>query len=118
MGLREGKNREIKKVLEHLGLVVNRLIRVSFGPFELGDLGEGEAAEVRTRVLREQLGAKLAKEASADFDAPLIIRDAPAPERSQAERRNRARAARERWRRAGDPTPAGSGRERAQVRTR
>ncbi len=86
MGLREGKNREIKKVLEHLGLVVNRLIRVSFGPFELGDLGEGEAAEVRTRVLRDQLGAKLAKEASADFDAPLIIHDAPAPERSQGER--------------------------------
>lgn len=86
MGLREGKNREIKKVLEHLGLVVNRLIRVSFGPFELGDLAEGEAAEVRTRVLRDQLGAKLAKEASADFDAPLIIRDAPAPERSQGER--------------------------------
>jgi len=86
MGLREGKNREIKKVLEHLGLVVNRLIRVSFGPFELGDLAEGDAAEVRTRVLRDQLGAKLAKEASADFEAPLIIHDAPAPERSQAER--------------------------------
>src|SRR5208283_5194448 len=86
MGLREGKNREIKKVLEHLGLLVNRLIRVSFGPFEIGDLGEGEAAEVRTRVLREQLGAKLAKEASADFDAPLIIHNAPAPERSQGER--------------------------------
>ena len=44
MGLREGKNREIKKVLEHLGLAVNRLIRVSFGPFELGDLAEGEVA--------------------------------------------------------------------------
>ncbi len=86
MGLREGKNREIKKVLEHLGLVVNRLIRVSFGPFELGDLAEGEAAEVRTRVLRDQLGAKLAKEASADFDAPLVIHDAPAPDRSQGER--------------------------------
>ena len=38
MGLREGKNREIKRVLEHLGLAVNRLIRVSFGPFQLGDL--------------------------------------------------------------------------------
>ena len=44
MGLREGKNREIKKVLEHLGLAVNRLIRISFGPFELGDLAEGEVA--------------------------------------------------------------------------
>ena len=48
MGLREGKNREIKRVLEHLGLAVNRLIRISFGPFELGDLAEGEVAEVRT----------------------------------------------------------------------
>jgi 23S rRNA pseudouridine2605 synthase len=80
MGLREGKNREIKKVLEHLGLAVNRLIRVSFGPFELGDLAEGEVAEVRTRVLREQLGLKLAREAGADFDAP-IERAAPPPER-------------------------------------
>src|SRR5579863_7869269 len=44
MGLREGKNREIKKVLEHLGLAVNRLIRVSFGPFQLGDLEEGAVA--------------------------------------------------------------------------
>ena len=78
MGLREGKNREIKKVLEHLGLAVNRLIRISFGPFELGDLAEGEVAEVRTRVLREQLGAKLAREAGADFDAPIIERAPPA----------------------------------------
>jgi 23S rRNA pseudouridine2605 synthase len=76
MGLREGKNREIKKVLEHLGLAVNRLIRVSFGPFELGDLAEGEVAEVRTRVLRDQLGAKLAREAGADFDAPIVERAA------------------------------------------
>jgi 23S rRNA pseudouridine2605 synthase len=78
MGLREGKNREIKRVLEHLGLAVNRLIRVSFGPFELADLAEGEVAEVRTRVLRDQLGVKLAKEAGADFDAPIIARAAPA----------------------------------------
>ena len=84
MGLREGKNREIKKVLEHLGLAVNRLIRVSFGPFELGDLGEGEVAEVRTRVVRDQLGAKLAKEAGVDFDAPLVERKSP-PEPTQAD---------------------------------
>jgi 23S rRNA pseudouridine2605 synthase len=89
MGLREGKNREIKKVLEHLGLAVNRLIRVSFGPFELGDLAEGEVAEVRTRVLRDQLGAKLAREAGADFDAPIVerpsaepLREAKAPRRA------------------------------------
>ncbi len=77
MGLREGKNREIKKVLEHLGLAVNRLIRVSFGPFELGDLAEGEVAEVRTRVLRDQLGAKLAREAGVDFEAPILERAVP-----------------------------------------
>jgi 23S rRNA pseudouridine2605 synthase len=92
LGLREGKNREIKKVLEHLGLAVNRLIRVSFGPFELGDLAEGEAAEVRTRVLRDQLGAKLAKEAGADFDAPLIARDVPAPTEPSADERSARRA--------------------------
>ena len=91
LGLREGKNREIKKVLEHLGLEVNRLIRVSFGPFELGDLAEGEVAEVRTRVLRDQLGAKLAKEAGADFDAPLIVRDTPPAERRQEEQRRTER---------------------------
>ncbi len=87
LGLREGKNREIKKVLEHLGLAVNRLIRVSFGPFELGDLAVGEAAEVRTRVLRDQLGAKLAREAQADFDAPLAARDAPPPKEPMADER-------------------------------
>jgi 23S rRNA pseudouridine2605 synthase len=87
LGLREGKNREIKKILEHLGLAVNRLIRVSFGPFELGDLPEGEVVEVRTRVLRDQLGVKLAKEANVDFDAPQAIAiGAPPPERKQGER--------------------------------
>jgi 23S rRNA pseudouridine2605 synthase len=79
MGLREGKNREIKKVLEHLGLAVNRLIRISFGPFQLGDLEEGAVAEVRTRVLRDQLGAKLAREAGVDFDAPMVERGEPEP---------------------------------------
>ena len=61
MGLREGKNREIKRVLEHLGLEVNRLIRLSFGPFQLGDIDEGALEEVKTRVLRDQLGPVLAR---------------------------------------------------------
>ena len=47
--MREGKNREVKNVLGHLGLAVNRLIRVSFGPFQLGELAEGGVDEVRTR---------------------------------------------------------------------
>jgi 23S rRNA pseudouridine2605 synthase len=96
LGLREGKNREIKKILEHLGLAVNRLIRVSFGPFELGDLPEGEVVEVRTRVLRDQLGAKLAKEANVDFDAPQIAAIESPPEGRPGERpRTRSGAPRE-----------------------
>jgi 23S rRNA pseudouridine2605 synthase len=70
LGIREGKNREVRNVLGHLGLSVTRLIRVSFGPFQLGELGEGEVEEVRTRVLREQLGDKLVRLSRADFSAP------------------------------------------------
>jgi 23S rRNA pseudouridine2605 synthase len=73
IGLREGKNREVKRVLEHLGLQVNRLIRISFGPFQLGDLEEGAVEEVKTRILQEQLGPELAKEAQCDFDAPVFV---------------------------------------------
>src|SRR5215207_1897533 len=68
--MREGKN-----VLGHLGLAVNRLIRVSFGPFHLGDLPEGEVEEVKTRILREQLGDKIVAAAGADFSAPLVERE-------------------------------------------
>ena len=71
LALREGKNREVKNVLASLGLDVNRLIRVSYGPFQLGDLAEGEVVEIRGRVLRDQLGEKLTRDAGADFDAPL-----------------------------------------------
>lgn len=68
IGLREGKNREVKTILAHLGLDVNRLIRVSFGPFQLGELGDGAVEEVPRRVLRSQLGDRLAGEAGADFE--------------------------------------------------
>ncbi|MDH7797172.1 MULTISPECIES: pseudouridine synthase [unclassified Beijerinckia] len=76
MGLREGKNREIKRVLEHIGLQVNRLIRISYGPFQLGELGEGAVEEIRTRILKDQLGENLAQEAGADFEAPIFSPDA------------------------------------------
>jgi 23S rRNA pseudouridine2605 synthase len=56
LALREGKNREVRRVLEHLGLPVTRLIRLSFGPFQLGNLARGELAEVPKKVLVEQLG--------------------------------------------------------------
>jgi 23S rRNA pseudouridine2605 synthase len=71
LGLREGKNREVKKLLAHLGLDTNRLIRISYGPFQIGDLTPGEVREIRGKVLRDQLGAKLAAEAGADFEAPV-----------------------------------------------
>src|SRR5436309_6483386 len=70
--MREGKNREVKNVLGHLGLAVNRLIRISFGPFQLGALREGAVEEIRTRHLREQLGERIAAIAGADFSAPII----------------------------------------------
>lgn len=70
--IREGKNREVRNVLEALGLKVNRLIRISFGPFQLGDLPEGGIHEVKTRALREQLGERIVTMAGADFEAPVI----------------------------------------------
>lgn len=71
LGIREGKNREVRKVLEHIGLKVNRLIRIAFGPFELGELKEGAVQEVQTAVLREQLGGGLEKLSQSDFEAPM-----------------------------------------------
>jgi 23S rRNA pseudouridine2605 synthase len=59
ISLKEGKNREVRRVLESLGLVVNRLIRVAYGPFQLGNLPRGAIEEVPRKVLKEQLGAAL-----------------------------------------------------------
>jgi 23S rRNA pseudouridine2605 synthase len=56
VSLKEGKNREIKRVMEHLGVKVARLIRVQFGPFHLGQLEEGRVEELPARLWREQLG--------------------------------------------------------------
>ena len=81
IGLREGKNREVRKVLASIGLRVNRLIRVSYGPFQLSELAAGAVEEVKTRTLRDQVSEKIARAAGVDFEAPLreTERAAPAP---------------------------------------
>jgi 23S rRNA pseudouridine2605 synthase len=61
IALREGKNREVRRVLEHCGWPVSRLIRLSFGPFQLGGLRPGEVEEITGKVVREQLGGQIAK---------------------------------------------------------
>jgi 23S rRNA pseudouridine2605 synthase len=61
--LQEGKNREIRKVMAHLGLQVNRLIRTSYGPFELGDLPPGSAVEVKPEIVKARLAGYFAQSA-------------------------------------------------------
>ena len=61
IAIREGKNREVKRICEHLGLQVNRLIRTSFGPFVLGELPRGGIEEVPTRAMKSSIGEKFFK---------------------------------------------------------
>ena len=77
LALREGKNREVRNVLGSLGLDVNRLIRLSYGPFQLGEIAQGAVEEVRTRVLADQLGPELSAAAGADFEGPVFSYDEP-----------------------------------------
>jgi 23S rRNA pseudouridine2605 synthase len=57
VSLREGRNREVRRVMQHLGMRVTRLIRIAYGPFQLGNLASGAVDEVTAKVLREQLPA-------------------------------------------------------------
>lgn len=111
MGLREGKNREIKNVLGALGLDVNRLIRISYGPFQLGELPEGQAQEIRGRTLRDQLGPRLIEDAKANFDAPLF--DNEPAEETKPQKSEWAAGKPEGRERGGFKEKAGDKRERA-----
>ncbi|WBU62966.1 pseudouridine synthase [Paracoccus aerodenitrificans] len=62
VGIREGKNREIRRAMAHVGLQVNRLIRIGYGPFKLTGMEENEVREVKRRVLKDQLGGLLTGE--------------------------------------------------------
>jgi 23S rRNA pseudouridine2605 synthase len=108
--IREGKNREVRNVLGHLGLQVNRLIRVAFGPFELGELRDGAIEEVETALLRERLGEAIADGAGCDFISPIVERVKPARTREQRHEERRVPRGQDRWR--GEPAPR-SGRAEA-----
>jgi 23S rRNA pseudouridine2605 synthase len=82
VGLREGKNREIRRAMSAIGLTVNRLIRVSYGPFRLNELQPGEVAEVKGRILRDQLGFD--PDGGEDLAMPERPRAKPAPRREGA----------------------------------
>jgi 23S rRNA pseudouridine2605 synthase len=83
VGVREGKNREVRRVLEHLGLKVNRLIRTGYGPFELGDLEPGAVAEAPSRVIRELLGEVIGPDRAPRSERKLFNWT---PERTRPER--------------------------------
>ena len=84
IGLREGKNREVRKILSTLALDVNRLIRISFGPFQLLELQPGAVEAVRRRVLAEQLGPRLTRELGLAEEAEAIRRGRPPARRDKA----------------------------------
>ena len=72
LSFREGKNREVRKVMNHLGYNVNRLIRVSFGPFNLKNLPSGELEEVKNKVLNDQLGLSKPKSLKQNKNRKLL----------------------------------------------
>ena len=108
VSLQEGKNREVRRVLAHLGLQVTRLIRTAYGPFQLGSLPRGAVEEVNAKTMRDQLGLDVAPRIPRGRD--LAAQAGDTPPRPEAEKPRRPPRAR----RAGDPylNPWGTGRRR------
>ena len=71
VGIREGKNREIRRAMESVGLTVNRLIRISYGPFQIGQLKTGAVEEVRRKIVRDQLGLDMPTEQAKPKARPI-----------------------------------------------
>ena len=90
VGLREGKNREIRRAMTEIGLTVNRLIRISYGPFRLNELKPGEVEEIRARILREQLGQLLPDDQGDAESRPKVTRAPRKPAASDVPRRKTA----------------------------
>ncbi|WFP74661.1 pseudouridine synthase [Mesorhizobium sp. WSM4906] len=107
IGLREGKNREVKNILGALGLDVTRLIRISYGPFQLNELPEGHVLEIKGRTLREQLGERLVEESGANFEAEIQKPFSNKPVRRSESRRDEGE--RPKFSRDGDRRPIGEG---------
>lgn len=83
VGLREGKNREIRRAMDAVGLAVNRLIRVSYGPFQLGELKAGEVEEIRRKIVRDQLGIELVDDSGTAAKKPRTLQR---PQRKKSNR--------------------------------
>lgn len=103
VAIREGRNREVRRAMEAVGLTVNRLIRVSYGPFQLGDLKPGAVEEIRARVLRDQLGLDApvepdpvkAKPKPRSMGTPhrkVSLAGKPGPAQPKADRTDKSRA--------------------------
>jgi 23S rRNA pseudouridine2605 synthase len=107
LGLREGKNREVRNILGSLGLDVTRLIRISYGPFQLDDLAEGHVLEIKGRVLRDQLGERLVEESGANFDADITKPFSNKPVRREEVREEEPE--RPKFTRDGERRPIGEG---------
>ena len=94
MSLTEGKNREIRRVMDYLGYSVTRLIRLSYGPFQLGLLERGQVEEVPRKVVREQLGAAAPPAIKPARPSRATPASAPAPNKAPVSRdANRRRPA-------------------------